>query len=332
VFDKTLVRALLAAALLVAAAQMVARQAVAQVGSPTGDSNLVTWDGLHYDFLAAGEFTAFSDNNGFVVQVRQMPIDAYGNINWADPVQTTAVATMVGTHRVDFYAQQTPPLYIDGAPASVSGTGLCLGGGLITQSNGIYTITSTTGERLTLSDASGPSVSWLVSTSKPQAGPGFTGLLGNLDGNPNNDLVSSLGVVQPWSLWTGCQGVVNYNDPPSSYPLSWLSLNGIPSDGSASTPGNFADSWRVPQQASLFDYFGPQGYQYFSFLGANYETELLSDPTILQGTGGPGYTDPYVGSEPSNTFTTPEPATLTLFGSALLGLGAVYLRRRGAKA
>jgi hypothetical protein len=28
----------------------------------------------------------------------------------------------------------------------------------------------------------------------------------------------------------------------------------------------------------------------------------------------------------------PEPATLTLLGSALLGLGVVYLRRRGAKA
>jgi len=30
--------------------------------------------------------------------------------------------------------------------------------------------------------------------------------------------------------------------------------------------------------------------------------------------------------------TSPEPATLTLLGTALLGLGVVYLRRRGAKA
>ena len=32
------------------------------------------------------------------------------------------------------------------------------------------------------------------------------------------------------------------------------------------------------------------------------------------------------------TAPTPEPSTLTLLGSALLGLGVVYLRRRGAKA
>jgi hypothetical protein len=34
----------------------------------------------------------------------------------------------------------------------------------------------------------------------------------------------------------------------------------------------------------------------------------------------------------NNGTATPEPATLTLLGSALLGLGVVYLRRRGAKA
>ena len=51
-------------------------------------------------------------------------------------------------------------------------------------------------------------------------------------------------------------------------------------------------------------------------------------PGTYSWTWGSGATaDSYVMQIP-----TPEPATLTLLGTALLGLGVVYLRRRGAKA
>jgi len=46
-------------------------------------------------------------------------------------------------------------------------------------------------------------------------------------------------------------------------------------------------------------------------------------------TGSIGQYDPWVIATAS---AVPEPATLTLLGSALLGLGMIYLRRRGAKA
>jgi hypothetical protein len=49
--------------------------------------------------------------------------------------------------------------------------------------------------------------------------------------------------------------------------------------------------------------------------------------------GRPGFTTYYRDfSFSGSPVATPEPATLTLLGSALLGLGVVYLRRRGAKA
>jgi hypothetical protein len=76
----------------------------------------------------------------------------------------------------------------------------------------------------------------------------------------------------------------------------------------------------------------------------NYDVEASEDPIAIGGMGPsqlqsaddwypPGGGAP--GGDVTLTYTyspVPEPATLTLLGSTLLGLGVVYLRRRGLKA
>jgi PKD repeat protein len=102
----------------VAVAAPSAPEAPATVGTSTGDPHLTTFDGLAYDFQAAGEFVLADDPDGrFVVQVRQVPVDGR-----ADVTVNTAVATRVDNRSVTVDARDATPLSVDGEPVNVTGT------------------------------------------------------------------------------------------------------------------------------------------------------------------------------------------------------------------
>ena len=215
--------------------------------SNRGDPHLTTGGGIHYDFHAAGEFTALSNSaSGFELQTRQTPVltatipvaDAYTGLASCVSLNT-AVALRLGKHRVTIQppasgghdAAQPPELRVDGGVVKVPKSGLNF----------------TDGSRITLADSAG--------ALDVKAADGTH-------------------VIVASNFWTA-QGywylnVDVLNSPAREglmatlLPANWLPLA---PDGSSFGPApstatarhallnqKFANAWRVAASTSLFDY------------------------------------------------------------------------------
>jgi von Willebrand factor type D domain/Bacterial Ig domain len=203
--------------------------------APTGviyaDPHLLTYDGLQYDFQAAGEFVLAKGTGAstFQVQVRLVPYPG------SDASFIMQAAMQVGSDRVTIDPSRAQPLWVDGAPATLGANNtLALAGGQIQLVGNEYTITYNTGEIVRV-------VSWqnaglnVAVTLGPNEGPGSVqGLLGNDNGNPAYDLALPDGTILP-------------------QPISSSTLYGV-----------YANAWRVTQATSLFDYASGQSTATFT--------------------------------------------------------------------
>ncbi|WP_328653685.1 VWD domain-containing protein [Micromonospora sp. NBC_00330] len=187
-----------------------------------GDPHLLTYDGLRYDFQAAGEFVLTrSTTDGFEVQVRQAMFPASSVV-----AVNSAVAARVAGDRVGVYVTPDgPAVRVNGAaPVSApDGVKLPRGGTVTSWGDGTVTVEWPDGARLTAQPIGVWGLSVSVSAPTARAGT-LEGLLGDHDGDPGDDLTVRNGkrVAQPPTF-------------------------------EALYPG-FADSWRVEAQRSLFDY------------------------------------------------------------------------------
>lgn len=182
-----------------------------------GDPHLLTFDGLRYDFQAAGEFVASrSKTNEFEMQVRQQPWDTSRTVSI-----NTAAAFRVGKDRVELRAGQALALLVNGKTASLENTTLP-GGGSIALNQGVVVLTwpDTSVAYIRSVGAYGIAVS--IQLSNSTAGS-LVGLLGDADGSADNDLrlQNSNKAIKP-----------EFNQ---LYP-------------------SFADSWRITDKTSLFTY------------------------------------------------------------------------------
>jgi hypothetical protein len=210
-------------------------------GTTSGDTHIETFDGIRYDFQVVGEYTLVkSTADDFAVQVRQVP---WGHSRTVTVNQ--AVATRLGRQRVSVTNDSDLlTLRIDGQPnpdAQVK-----LAGGTITRNTTMFGpvirlewLDGTTAriERI----AGGLGIK--VSPAAARRGA-LIGLLGNDNGTPADDLIAS-----GHELGT--------NPPPDVITKT------------------FADAWRVPDGASLFDYAAGQSAATFVDPGF---PEALVDP------------------------------------------------------
>ena len=120
--------------------------------STIGDTHLHTFQGLLYDFQAAGDFTLANVDPGFSVQTRQVS----GAPTWPNATVNKAVAARFGKTRVAIClaptgGDQTPRVNVDGKLTPVGdGSTLALPEGVgISREGNVYQITSEGGDSVT---------------------------------------------------------------------------------------------------------------------------------------------------------------------------------------
>ncbi|SDO33592.1 von Willebrand factor type D domain-containing protein [Nakamurella panacisegetis] len=195
----------------------------AKQGQTTADPHVTSFDGRRFDFQAAGEFvvtrdTAADPATAFQIQVRAQPWPGSRLVG-----VNTAMAANVAGDRVEVtVANGQMAVLVNGSPHPLTGGSLPRGGDLIYTPraagpfltidwpDGSYVLVTLFSRTLTL----------IVVPSAAHYGR-LTGLLGDADGNPSNDLPAAAGSSAP------------------SYDVLY--------------PG-FADSLRIKQAESLFTY------------------------------------------------------------------------------
>ncbi|MGA3402177.1 MAG: VWD domain-containing protein, partial [Acetobacteraceae bacterium] len=211
---------------------------VARVADAWGDVHLTTFDGLYYNFQAAGEFILSESTipgDSFEIQTRMQPYGGSSSVS-----VNTMVGAQVGNDRVTFGIDRTDTVWIDGQGVSLSSDPVVtLADGTLEQTSAdSYRLVWNTGEEL---DVTNEGAYLNVTVSLPNSDAGnVQGLLGNDNGNPANDL------TLPGGAPIASGGTISY----------------------AQLYGTYETSWLVNQSNSLMDY-GP-GQDSASFYNANF--------------------------------------------------------------
>ena len=187
-----------------------------------GDPHFTTFDRLGYSFQGVGEFIlakSLVENGTFEVQTRYRP---WGNRTDVSVAQ--AVAMRLDQDKVGFYRGMEPPLRINGSATELpSGESINLpSGGSINRNSGTYRFSSTDGSMVEVRNGN---VDMFVGMSIPESKRGqVTGLFGNANQDSQDDIMTRDGTL------LGTQPSFD-----ELYPA-------------------YADSWRISQGESLFDY------------------------------------------------------------------------------
>ncbi|MEM1310544.1 MAG: VWD domain-containing protein, partial [Cyanobacteria bacterium P01_H01_bin.153] len=171
-------------------------------GRSYGDPHINTYDRFHYSFQTLGEYilTRSADGN-FEVQARQNRVVGRDNLSL-----NTAVAMNVCGDRVALYLQDLPdgnstPLRLEGLPTPFEADAVPLpSGGEVQQlGSGDYAIIWPSGDQVLIHSiqVGGNTFYNIMPTLSRRHAQTMSGLLGNFNGNPDDDLMSRDGTVIP---------------------------------------------------------------------------------------------------------------------------------------
>ncbi len=222
-----------------------------------GDPHIATPDLNRYSFQAVGDYLltkSTEPDDTFEVQVRYAPFESGGK-QWSGE---NALAMMVGDTKVEFYAQTggVVDIYINEVLTDINpGDLLAFRGGIITHQDDKLLISWLDGTLLEASlDAPDPTreVRGFTRIYFPGSRRNHVqGLLGNFDGNPDNDFQIRDGEVldnptegelylggyrESWSIDGGASdSLFSQGDDPydATYPTDVIRLSDLPSDEAA---------------------------------------------------------------------------------------------------
>ncbi|MGD1853046.1 MAG: VWD domain-containing protein [Leptolyngbyaceae cyanobacterium] len=242
-------------------------------GRSYGDPHINTFDGFHYGFQTVGEFILTHDRSrDFEVQARQSEVPNRSSLSL-----NTAVAMRVCDHRVGMYVQDSPDgrslMWVDGVPIDFAEDAFPLpnGGEIQRQNDRNYTVIWPSGDQVALKliTVSGARFINIMPTVGRDRTNQMTGLLGNYNGNPDDDLVGRNGVALParstYSIATNTLG----RALPAAIPVDELETAYFDQ-----LYKQFGDSWRITQAESLFDY--PVGFTTASFTNRGFPDQYLT--------------------------------------------------------
>ena len=242
-------------------------------GRSYGDPHFNSFDGFHYAWQALGEVILAKDISGdYEVQARQSQVPNRSNLSL-----NTAVAMRVCDHRVGMYVQDSPDgrslMWVDGIPIDFVDNAFPLpnGGEIQRQNDRNYTVIWPSGDQVALkiisvSGARFINIMPIVSRAHRNQ---MIGLLGNYNGNPNDDLMSRDGAVIPArSTYSIAANTLN-RALPAAIPVYELETAYFDQ-----LYKQFGDSWRITQAESLFDY--PAGMTTASFTDRGFPDQYLT--------------------------------------------------------
>lgn len=232
-------------------------------GRSYGDPHVNTYDGLHYSFQMAGEFLLTENQTGsFEVQARQKPVARLNNVSL-----NSAVAMRVCGHRVALYVQDVPdggttPVWVDGVPVPVEDAVPLPNGGEVQKvSDRQYAVIWPSGDQVLtrfITIGNEEFINIMPTVSRAHSG-NFVGLLGNFNGNADDDLMSRDGtVLQAQSSYSLATNALDRVLP------AVIPVRQVENAYFNNLYRQFGDSWRISQAESLFDYRASQSTATFT--------------------------------------------------------------------
>jgi hypothetical protein len=230
-----------------------------------GDPHLTTTNDIHFDFQAAGEFTALKDQDApFELQTRQTPVfttftpgaNAYTGLASCVSLNT-AVALQIGKHRVSYQSAG------EGGPSNrrlelrIDGNRVFLTNGSISLDDGNFAVANGAGS-ITFGIADGTRI---IVTPNFWSSQGYWYL--DVEVINTSAKEGIMGHIAPGEWLPRGGNGSNFGPMPASLSDRFAVLN-----------HKFADSWRVTNQNSLFDY--PAGRKTADFTDENWPSEQLN--------------------------------------------------------